>query len=83
MNEVFICFEFHDSGIGNNSGEWKLVKVYKNEQDAINFINEGKEIIETVDPISEIDSWFDPKKSIEIKKEYVVHERKYIKCEVE
>lgn len=82
MNVVFICFEFHESG-GNNSGEWKLIKVCKNEQDAIKFINEGKEITESVDPINEIDSWFDPKKSIEIKKECVYHFRKYIKCEVE
>ena len=38
MNEVFVCFEFHDGGIGNYSGEWKLIKVCKNEQDAIDFV---------------------------------------------
>jgi hypothetical protein len=83
MNEVFICFEFHDNGIGNNSGEWKIVKVCKDEEKAIDFVNEGIKTVESVDPINEIDSWFDPSKSIEIKKEYIVHYRKYIKCEVE
>ena len=84
MNEVFVCFEFYDNGIGNNGGEWKIIKICKNEQNAIDFINEGKEIVEYSDPIDEIDSWFDPEKTVEIKKECkIVHERKYIKYEVE
>lgn len=82
MNEVFVCFEFHDGSIGNYSGEWKLIKVCKNEKDAIDFVKEGTETIESVDPINEIDSWYDPNKSIEIKKECIIKYRKYIKCEV-
>jgi hypothetical protein len=84
MNEVFICFEFHDNGIGNNGGEWKLVKVCKDEEKAIDFVNEGKKIVKTIDPIDEIESWFIPEKPITTKEECIFScERKYIRYEVE